>query len=248
MVNQQKIIAMTKLALYDKHEGAADRAANDYFRHDYIYKKNFSTRISVGIGGFVILALYWLQVFFIEGVDIFDLNVQKHVTDAALFIVAIMAVYSLIGTIQGTREYFLVQKRLEKYNSILRFLENADERIKRAAEQAAAEKAAAELEDLPENERRARERAAEREKRARERREREREAPPVSLRDIDESSRRTYTREPEMKTDPLANVSARARETSRPRPTVPLTQRPPRPRTSARSTPVYRVPKLPEEK
>jgi len=113
MVHQQKIVTMTKLALYDKHEGAADRAANDYFRHDYIYRKNLGTRLAVGFGGMIILLIYWLRVIFLDGVDVFELYIQHHVTESILFILAIMAVYSLIGTIQGTREYYLVQKRLE---------------------------------------------------------------------------------------------------------------------------------------
>jgi len=128
MVHQQKIITMTKLALYDKHEGAADRAANDYFRHDYIYRKNLGTRLSVGLAGLVILLIYWLRVIFLDGVDILELYIQHHVRESILFILAIMAVYSLIGTIQGTREYYLIQKRLERYQGMMRFLERVDER------------------------------------------------------------------------------------------------------------------------
>ena len=126
MVNPQKIITMTKLALYDKHEGANDRDANDYFRHDYIYRKNLGTRIAVGVGGLLLLAINWLRVIFVDGVDVFELEIQTHVTEAILFIIALVAVYSLIGTIQGTREYYLVQKRLNRYLGLLRFLENTD--------------------------------------------------------------------------------------------------------------------------
>ena len=57
MKSRQKILLMTKLALYEKHYGAVDRAANDYFRHDFIYKKNLGTRFAVGFGGLIILAL-----------------------------------------------------------------------------------------------------------------------------------------------------------------------------------------------
>jgi|GEM_PF-372033 len=136
MVNRQKIITMTKLALYDKHEGAADRDANDYFRHDYIYKKNLGTRVCVAIGGAMILALQWMRIIFLEGVDIFEINVQDHLLESILFILALVAVYSLIGTVQGTREYYLVQKRLNRYQGMLRFLENAEERaVKPEAEE-----------------------------------------------------------------------------------------------------------------
>jgi len=126
MVNPQKIITMTKLALYDKHEAAVDRTANEYFRHDYIYKKNLGTRIAVGLGGLLILALYWLRMILIDGADILEMEASGPIRDSVLFLLALLAVYSLIGTIQGTREYYLTQKRLKKYELLLNKLERAE--------------------------------------------------------------------------------------------------------------------------
>ncbi|MCL1862513.1 MAG: hypothetical protein FWF78_02985 [Defluviitaleaceae bacterium] len=197
MVNQQKIITMTKLALYDKHEGTHDREANDYFRHDYIYRKNLATRISVGIGGVLILALYWLRVVFVDGIDIFEIDIQYHATDSILFIIALVAFYSVIGTVQGTREYYLVQKRLNRYQNMLRFLEEGDVRVRKP--QAAPE----EKPDEHEHERERRRAAAARN------RERERERERVKKEN----------------NDPLANVSARALSSGS-RPRTPLTPRP----------------------
>ena len=128
MVNMDKIITMTKLALYDKHQGFADRAANEYFRHDYIYRKNLGNRLAVGFGGLIILIIYWLRVIFLDGVDVFQLNLQLHIRDSIVFILALMAVYTVIGTIQGTREYYNVQKRLDKYRENMSILEKLDGR------------------------------------------------------------------------------------------------------------------------
>jgi hypothetical protein len=133
MANPQKIITMTKLALYDKHEGASDRAANDYFRHDFIYRKNLGTRLAVGLGCVFILIIYWSWLIFVEGMDIFELNLEEHFQESILFALAALVLYSLIGTIQGTREYYLVQKRLEDYQAHLRHLERAAERSRRGS-------------------------------------------------------------------------------------------------------------------
>jgi len=202
---------MTKLALYDKHEGAADREANNYFRHDYIYRKNLGTRISVGIAGIIILIIHWLRIIFVEGNDVFEINIQELVFESALFIIALVAVYSLIGTIQGTREYYHVQKRLNRYLGMLRFLENADERAAMPVT----------VPEEPEKERRPR-RSTPLDSIGgtnRERPERIREREPLPLTDRKSS-------------DPLANVSSRALSGGRPRTTKPLT---PRPRPSAKS-------------
>ena len=134
MDNRKKVITMTKLALYDKHEGAADRAANEYFRHDYIYKKNLGTRLAVGVAGVLILLIYWLRIILLDGMDVLQMDIQSYLTDSVLFLVALLAVYSLIGTIQGTREYYLIQKRLENYNFLVRQLENHENRTKKRSE------------------------------------------------------------------------------------------------------------------
>ena len=130
MTKAKKIIVMTQLALYDKHYGKADRAVNEYFRHDYIYRKNMGNRLAVGIGAFIIIAIYWFRNIFIEGVDVFELYLRQHIVDAVTFILAVLAFYTVIGIIQGTREYFLVEKRLAKYEGLVDYLENAEEREK----------------------------------------------------------------------------------------------------------------------
>jgi len=134
MINELKIITMTRLALYDKHEGSQDRIANDYFRHDFIYRNNLGTRIAVGLGGLIILLIYWLRALLVNELDIFELNIQEHVTDSVFFLLAILAVYSLIGSIHGTRQYYLVQKRLAQYQAMVRQLERLEERSHRAYE------------------------------------------------------------------------------------------------------------------
>lgn len=139
MVNQLKIITMTRLALYDKHEGAADRITNEYFRHDYVYRNNLGTRLAVGLGSILILVIYWLRAFIVHEMDLFQLNFQQYGIDSLMFIVAVLAAYSLIGTIQGTRQYYLVQKRLSQYQALVRQLERLEERTQRAYEDEPAE-------------------------------------------------------------------------------------------------------------
>ncbi|MCL2456592.1 MAG: hypothetical protein FWD19_03495 [Defluviitaleaceae bacterium] len=196
MVNQQKIITMTKLALYDKRNGAADRAANEYFRHDYIYRKNLGTRIAVGIGGFLLLAIHWTSVFFVEGMDIFELDINSVMRESVLFILVIVAFYSFVGTIQGTREYHRVQKRLQKYNEMLGFLENSEPNKNIISDEKALE-----------NERRTQEARERRERRERrEKNERELRAA--------RAARNTTA------ADPLAHVSARAMSSGLPRRTM----------------------------
>ena len=135
MSKAKKIIVMTQLALYDKHHGKADRSIYEFYRHDYIYRKNMGNRLAVGIGALLIVAIYWLRNIFVEGVDVFELYIRQHVVDAGTFILAVLAFYTVIGILQGTREYFLVEKRLTTYEGLIDYLENAEEREKMLGEQ-----------------------------------------------------------------------------------------------------------------
>ena len=124
MANRDKIIIMAKMASYDKNHGEADRKVFSFFRRDYIYRKNMWTRLCVTLGAGFLAALYWLYQLFVYGINIRDLDIQQSITDTVLFLLAVMAFYTLIGTIQGTHQYHLVQKRMEKYLSMIQELEH----------------------------------------------------------------------------------------------------------------------------
>ena len=127
MVNKNKIIIMSKMAVYDKRYGANDRAVFSYFRRDYIYRKNMWTRLCVSMGSVFLLGTYWLYQIFIYGVDIHELDIQQSVTDSVLFLLAVMALYTMIGTIQGTHQYHIVQKRMERYMNMMQKLDRIPE-------------------------------------------------------------------------------------------------------------------------
>lgn len=123
MVNKNKIILMAKMAVYDKCHGNADRAVYSYFRRDYIYRKNMWTRAAVAVGSMFLLVLYWLHQIFIYGLDIREIDIQQGVLNSILFLGAVIAFYTLIGTIQGTHQYYKVQKRMERYLALIQRLE-----------------------------------------------------------------------------------------------------------------------------
>jgi hypothetical protein len=56
------------------------------------------------------------------------LDLSGNITDSVLFVLAVLAVYTVIGTIQGTRQYYMAQKRLERYYGLLRILDRIEER------------------------------------------------------------------------------------------------------------------------
>ncbi|MCL2016099.1 MAG: hypothetical protein FWG68_07645 [Defluviitaleaceae bacterium] len=123
MANRDRVILMSQMAVYDKRYGEADKAIYSYFRRDYIYRKNMLIRLCVALGALFLLAMYWLYQIFVYGIDIHQLDIQQSVTDSVLFLLAIMAFYTCVGTIQGTFQYYQVQKRMDKYLAMTKKLD-----------------------------------------------------------------------------------------------------------------------------
>jgi hypothetical protein len=75
-------------------------------------------------GAVILILLRWLYKIAVEHVDILTIDYQKAGTDAAIFILAVMIVYTLIGTIIYTNEYARSQERLKAYTRLLNILDH----------------------------------------------------------------------------------------------------------------------------
>lgn len=116
---KEKIILMTKLAVYEKENSGRDQRINDYFLHDYIYKCNMWTRFSAIIGAVIVIFFIVLHKIFIESVDLFASDYVKELKSAVVLIVFLLVVYTVISTIKATMEYRTAQKRLNAYIQLL---------------------------------------------------------------------------------------------------------------------------------
>ena len=134
MVDKEKVVLLNRLAIYDKHISESDKKINDYFLHDYIYAKNIRTRFFAFIGSLIILAFYMLHRIFVEEIDLFALDYMKELTDAAVFIVIILVLYTLIGSLQASVTYRASQKRIRAYLEVLKRAGEMESAVKQTDE------------------------------------------------------------------------------------------------------------------
>ena len=118
---------MTKLAMYDRQYGPRDKKNNEYYRHDYTYRKNMWTRLCAAIGAIIILVIYWLYQLYALNQNFLDIGYQKAGVNAAVFVLAVMAVYTVIGTIRETAQFAKSQRRLKNYMRMLYMLDRIKE-------------------------------------------------------------------------------------------------------------------------
>ena len=134
MADKRKIIIMTKLAIYDKHYGEKDRKTNEYYQHDYVFRKNSLTRFYTFIGSIFILFFQWTYRFATEEIDIFELDYSVILREAAIFVVIVAVLYTAIGSISAIAEYRRSQRRLKKYLSLIKHLEEIKSGTKEASD------------------------------------------------------------------------------------------------------------------
>ena len=129
MVDQDKIIMMSKLAVLDKKR-KKDLRITHYYPEDYIYLNNFITRLSILIiiGGMmavhVLLKLEEEMIIPSNANELFT----HYVIPYGSVILIVMILYSFISTMVYTKRYKAAERRVETYNELLEALEETDKK------------------------------------------------------------------------------------------------------------------------
>ena len=124
MVDQQEIILMIKLALYEKRYGKEDENRNSYFKWDYIYINNWYTRLAAGVAAFIIIGwMIFKDIYMEEVIPVLDVPLEDYLGKYIIFFVAIILVYTGISTLIFHKRYEKTQKRIDAYEKIVRELD-----------------------------------------------------------------------------------------------------------------------------
>lgn len=128
MVNQNKIILMSKIAVYEKRYKRRDERVMNYFVEDYVYMRNFATRLGIslitacfiGLGAFQIIVN---DIIFPHSMEHFiAVYVSPYIIPWLIGIV----VYTCISTAVYSARYRIVSKRFYEYKRLVRELKKYD--------------------------------------------------------------------------------------------------------------------------
>ena len=119
MADREKIVLLSRLAVYDKHMSESDKKTNNYFMHDYIYSRNVRTRFFALLGSLIIIIFYAVNKILIQKADIFELDYKKEITAVIVFTVLVLILYTVIGGLKAASEYRAGQKRIKAYLEVL---------------------------------------------------------------------------------------------------------------------------------
>lgn len=122
MLNEEKIILMTKLASYEENEGKKNAAIGNYFRGDYIGWQVLKSVISATAAFVLVFALYIFYDFEIFMTDIYKMDLLGFAKQVLYLYLGTVGGYAVISYIVYAYRYSRARKSMKLYYMNLRKL------------------------------------------------------------------------------------------------------------------------------
>ncbi|MCI9065408.1 MAG: hypothetical protein HFI53_06000 [Lachnospiraceae bacterium] len=115
MLNEERVVLMTKMASYEAHEGKRCLAIGSYFRNDYIGWQVLKSIISATIAFVVVFAMYIFYDFEIFMTDIYKMDLLEFAKNVLFFYLGTVGAYALISYVVYAVRYSRAKKSLRAY-------------------------------------------------------------------------------------------------------------------------------------
>lgn len=122
MLNEKRIILMTKMASYEANEGKKNVAIGSYFRSDYIGWQVLKSIISATIAFVVVFGMYIFYDFEIFMMDIYKMDLLEFAKQVLTMYLWVVGIYAVISYVVYTVRYNRAVKSLRVYHMNLRRL------------------------------------------------------------------------------------------------------------------------------
>ncbi len=122
MLNEERVILMTKLASYEANDGKGNVAIGSYFRSDYIGWQVLKSIISATIAFIVVFAMYIFYDFEIFMMDIYKMDLLEFGESVLKKYLWVVGVYAVISYAVYSYRYSKARHSLRVYYMNLRKL------------------------------------------------------------------------------------------------------------------------------
>lgn len=124
MLNEERIILMTKMASYEANEGRRNVAIGNYFRGDYIGWHVLKSIISATIAFVVVFGMYIYYDFEVFMLDIYKMDILAFVKRVLSMYLWTIGIYAAVAFVVYAVRYTRAMKSLKLYHMNLRRLMN----------------------------------------------------------------------------------------------------------------------------
>ena len=122
MINEDKVILMTKLASYESNEGKKNIAIVNYFRGDYIGFQVLKSVIAATLSFFALFAVYAFYNFEQLMQDIYKMDLLEYGKSIVILYLCTVGAYGVVSYILYSARYSRAKKSLKHYYSNLKKL------------------------------------------------------------------------------------------------------------------------------
>ncbi len=122
MLDEERIILMTKLASYEAKEGKKNMSIGNFFRGDYITIQVLKSIFCATVGFAVVLALYVLYNFETLMQDMYKMDLISFARNILIYYGITVVIYGVLSYAICSYRYAMAKKSLKKYNYHLKKL------------------------------------------------------------------------------------------------------------------------------
>ncbi len=122
MINEEKVILMTRLASYESNEGKKDISIVNYFKGDYIGFQILKSVIAATISFLALFGVYAFYNFEELMQNIYKMDLLGFGKDVMTLYLCIVGAYGVITYVLFTYKYNKAKKNLRNYYSNLKKL------------------------------------------------------------------------------------------------------------------------------
>ena len=115
MLNEERVVLMTKMAAFEEREGKKSLDIGSYFRSDYIGWQVLKSIISATIAFVVVFAMYIFYDFEIFMTEIYKMDLLEFAKNVLFLYLGTVGAYALISYVVYTVRYSRASKSLRVY-------------------------------------------------------------------------------------------------------------------------------------
>ncbi len=115
MLDEERVILMTRMAAYERKEGRQNIKIGNYFRSDYIAVQVLKSLFSVTVAFALVAALYVFYHFDTLLQEIYQMDLPAFARKVLTYYVASAVSYGLLTYVVSTYRYAKAKKSLKQY-------------------------------------------------------------------------------------------------------------------------------------
>lgn len=122
MINEEKVILMTRLASYEEKEGKRARKTTELFRGDYVVIEILKSVVAVTIAFVIVFGAYAFLDFEDFMQNIYKMDLFSFARNILSYYVIALAVYVAFTFVYAILRYYLAKRSLRRYYQNLKKL------------------------------------------------------------------------------------------------------------------------------